>query len=127
MFGMVTGVVNIFGFFVDYQWILWLAFYVLGGMLLSKKVDSKLFFNSFICGFLFAAFYYGLEILSFPMYLENNPQAREMMTALPEGVTPRMFAGSMGLLISVMNGVIFGLVTVGMTNFFKKKELSAGK
>lgn len=120
LFGLMAGILNVNGILTNYQWVFWLAFYVFVGLILAKRINKKLFIHAFACGFLFAAFFYIIEILSLPIFLENNPAEREMLTHLPDGLSPRAYLISVGMITAVISGVIMGLVTMGFARFLGK-------
>ncbi len=119
MFGLVAGILNVNAVLTDFQWIFWLAYYVLVGLILAKKLDTRIFLHAFAAGFLFAAFFYIMEILSITQLLENNTTERDILTHLPDGVSPRTYLMSVGMITGVISGVIMGLVTMGFARFIK--------
>ena len=122
LFGLLAGILNVLGLFINYLWIIWLFFYVFGGLVLAKKNKEKLLLSAFICGFLFALFVYGAEVFAFPMYMENNPAIKDQLLNLPEGVAPRTYLLSMGLLIGVVNGAVMSCFTMGFSKFRNKEK-----
>jgi hypothetical protein len=123
LFGLVAGILNVNAILVNFQWLFWLAFYVFVGLILAKKIDNKLFLHAFAGGFLFAAFFYIMEILSISQLLENNSAERDILTHLSDGLSPRAYLISVGMITAVISGVIMGLVTMGFARFIKKNTL----
>ncbi len=119
-FGLVAGILNVNAILTDYQWLFWLAYYVLAGIIFAKKITKRLFLHAFAGGFLFAAFFYIMEILSISQLLENNAAEREILTHLPDGLSPRTYLISVGMITAVISGAIMGLVSMGFARFIKK-------
>lgn len=118
-FGLVAGILNVNAVLTNFQWLFWLGYYILAGLILAKKIQTKIFLQAFAGGFLFAAFYYIMQILSISQLLENNSAEREILTHLPDGVSPRTYLISVGMITAVISGVIMGLVTMGLSRFIK--------
>ena len=122
LFGLMAGILNVNGILTNYQWVFWLAFYILVGLILAKRINKKLFLHAFACGFLFAAFFYIIEVLSLPIFIENNPAEREMLSHLPDGLSPRTYLLSVGMIAAVMSGAVMGFATMGLARFIRKNS-----
>ena len=122
LFGFVIGILNILGFSGDFEWLFWLIFLIGGSLLITKKGNEKLFLSASICGFLFAAFVYATEAIGVQQYIESNPDMRERLTSLPDGLQPGRYLISLGLIVSIINGFIMGCLALGFNKFFRKSN-----
>ncbi|MBI2420112.1 MAG: hypothetical protein HYV28_19800 [Ignavibacteriales bacterium] len=114
LFGLLAGSLNVFALTAGNDWVIWVLFWILASMLLKKKVAEKFFLHAFITGALFTLLAYFVQILLFDLYVANNPVIQSTISSLEPEVHPKTYFISIGLLLALGNGLILGLIALGL-------------
>ncbi|MCE1188570.1 MAG: hypothetical protein LWX56_05455 [Ignavibacteria bacterium] len=122
--GLITGVCNVLGVTGQQEWIMWTIFWIIGSLLIHRKVNQGAYIHAGASGFAFAFCCYSIQFILFSEYIQNNPQFIEHVKALGDGsVNPRTFLLSMGLILSVANAAILFFLTLGLEYFSMQKRV----
>ena len=120
-FGVLMGVLSLFGYTQGIEWLLWLIIAVVCSVLIAKMLSVKYFLNGLLVGFLGGIFNSIVQSVFFDTYLSNNPKAAEGFGPIPGGLDPRIFVLIAGPFIGLLYGLVLGLFTWLTGKIFKKQ------
>jgi hypothetical protein len=112
LFGILMGLLSLFGLTHGIEWILWLIIAVISAAVLAKKVQTRLFVSGFLVGVCDGVFNSIIQSLFFGTYLLNNPQVAEQIDQIPAGIDGRFFSLLAGPFIGLIFGLVVGLLAV---------------
>ena len=119
LFGIVMGLLSIFGFTRGIEWILWIVIAVICAAVISKKQSPKYFAHGLVTGLLDGVYNGIIQSAFYSMYLQNNPESIEGFRQSP--VNPRFFVLLMGPLIGLIYGCVIGFFAVLYAKVSKRK------
>ncbi|QOJ28495.1 MAG: hypothetical protein HRU80_06250 [Ignavibacteriales bacterium] len=113
--GMIAGILELTGYFDDFIWLFWIAYWVFAGYVISRRLKKGQFLHGMIAGAGAYALAVAIKLLGYEMYIENSSAAMALISALPEDVNPRIYIASMGLIVSVISGTVTGFLTLAVS------------
>ena len=119
-FGILMGVLSVFGYTGKIEWLFWLAIAVVCAVLIAKVVSEKLFLTGLLVGLLDGVFNSIVQSAFFNTYLANNPKFAEGFGPIPGGLDPRIFVLLAGPFVGLLYGLFLGLLTWLAGKIFKK-------
>lgn len=109
-FGILMGVLSLFGYTVGLELILWLVIAVLCAVVIAKVLAVKHFVTGLLVGLFDGIFNSIVQSAFFDTYLSNNPRVAEGFGPVPGGLDPRMFVLIAGPFVGLLYGLFLGLV-----------------
>lgn len=124
LFGILMGVLNVFGLTGGLEWLLWLIIALISAVVIEKTSEGLLVTQGFMVGFLDSLFNGIITAVFWEKYLVQNPGVLDRLTEMPEGLAPEFFMIIASVLIGFVYGLFIGLV-VYLTRKTKKRTKSA--
>jgi hypothetical protein len=123
LFGILMGILNVFGLTGGLEWILWLIIALISAIVIEKSAPKLHVTSGFLVGFLDTLFNGIITAIFWEKYLLQNPDALNRIAEMPEGLAPEFFM----IIASVLIGFVYGLF-IGLVVFLirKTKKRSAG-
>ena len=116
LFGILMGVLNVFGLTGGLEWLIWLIIALISALIIERTSEKMLVTQGFIVGFL-ATLYNGIIVAVFwKRYLLENPNVLDRLSQMPEGLAPEFFM----IIASVLIGFVYGLF-IGLVVFLTRK------
>jgi hypothetical protein len=119
-FGLLMGVLSVFGYTGSIEWLLWLVIAVICAVIISKIVSGKLFLTGLLVGFFDGVFNSIVQSTFFDIYLSNNPRVAEGFGPVPGGLDPRLFVLIAGPFVGLLYGLFLGLLAWLAGRIFKR-------
>ncbi|MCI0331538.1 MAG: hypothetical protein L0196_11455 [candidate division Zixibacteria bacterium] len=125
VFGILMGVLSLFGYTQGMEWLLWLVIAVICSVIIAKALSGKFFLTGLVIGLLDGVFNSIVQSAFFSTYLTNNPKFAEGFGPIPGGLDPRMFVLIAGPFIGLLYGLALGLLAWLAGRVFKKSTVQA--
>ncbi|MCB0724938.1 MAG: hypothetical protein KDC73_09530 [Ignavibacteriae bacterium] len=122
LFGILMGVLNVFGVTSGLEWILWLVIALISALVIEKTSERLLVTQGFLVGFLDSLFNGLVTAIFWEKYLLNNPNVLERLSEMPENLAPEFFI----IIASVLIGMVYGLF-IGLVVFLTRKAKRRSK
>lgn len=119
LFGILMGLISVFGIIQNIEWLLWLIIAIVSAYVLNKQTKRLLVTHAAITG-LFMGILYAIILSSlFEMYLRNNLES-EGLKQLPITIEPQYFFLMAGPFLGFVYGLIIGLIALIIKKISKK-------
>ncbi|MCB0721309.1 MAG: hypothetical protein KDC42_03300 [Ignavibacteriae bacterium] len=122
LFGILMGVLNVYGVTSGLEWILWLVIALISAFVIEKTSERLLVTQGFLVGFLDSLFNGLVTAIFWEKYLLNNPNVLERLSEMPENLAPEFFI----IIASVLIGMVYGLF-IGLVVFLTRKTKRRSK
>ena len=119
-FGVLMGILSLFGYTQGIEWLLWLVIAVICSVVIAKTVSGKFFLTGLLVGILDGVFNSIVQSVFFDAYLSHNPRAAEGFGPIPGGLDPRFFILIAGPFIGLLYGLVLGLFAWLAGKLFRK-------
>ncbi len=124
-FGILMGILSLFGYTEGIEWLLWLVIAVICSVAIAKVLSAKLFLTGLLVGLLDGVFNSIVQSAFFATYLSNNTRTAEGFGPIPGGLDPRIFVLIAGSFIGLLYGLVLGLFAWLAGKIFKKAPVSS--
>lgn len=126
LFGILMGVLNVFGLTGGLEWLLWLIIALISAVVIEKSAPKLHVTSGFLVGFLDALFNGIITAIFWERYLLQNPDVLERLAQMPEGLAPEFFMLIASVLIGFVYGLFIGLVVFLIRKTKKRSAAAAG-
>ena len=120
-FGVLMGVLSLFGHTQGIEWLLWLVIAMVCSVLIAKTLSGKYFLTGLLVGLLDGVFNSLVQYVFFETYLSNSPRAAGGFGPIPGGLDPRIFVLIAGPFIGLLYGLGLGFLAWLAGKIFKKQ------
>ncbi len=122
-FGVLMGLLSLFGYTQGIEWLLWLLIAVICSVFIGKMLSGKYFLTGLVVGLLDGILNSIVQSVFFDAYLSNNPKAAEGFGPIPGGLDPRIFVLIAGPFIGLLYGLVLGFLAWLTGKIFKKQPV----
>jgi hypothetical protein len=126
LFGILMGVLNVFGLTGGLEWLLWLIIALISAVVIEKSAPKLHVTSGFLVGFLDSLFSGIIVAFFWERYLLQNPDVLERLAQMPEGLAPEFFMLIASVLIGFVYGLFIGLVVFLIRKTKKRSAPAAG-
>ena|SRR5688572_5954999 len=116
LFGILMGVLSVFGLTGGLEWLLWLIIALISAVVIERSAPKLHVTSGFLVGFLDSLFSGIIVAFFWERYLLQNPDVLNRLAEMPEGLAPEFFM----IIASVLIGFIYGLF-IGLVVFLIRK------
>jgi len=116
MFGVAMAVASLFGVGL-FEFVLWLAIFVLYAVIIAKRAPGKYFLHGFLVSVVNSIWVTAIHATFFSTYVKNDPQ---MAQGTPPGMNPRIIMIVAGPIVGAVMGVVAGLFAVVASKTLKR-------
>jgi uncharacterized membrane protein len=116
--GLLLGVLTSFGYLVNFEWIMWIAFWGVSAIIINKKQNSKKLLHAFVIGCIFSLLVHLAQLALLDIYLTHNPGYEESLRTFSKDMSAKQFILNIGILLSLVNGAVLLLCTYGVKYFY---------
>lgn len=124
-FGILMGVLSLFGYTEGIELILWLVIAVLCAVVIAKVCSAKFFLTGLLVGLFDGVFNSILQSAFFSTYLTNNPKVATGFGPIPGGLDPRFSVLITGPFVGLLYGLFVGLLAWLAGRVFRKSAAQA--
>src|SRR5437660_5370 len=89
LFGIVMGVVSLFGLTRNIEPVLWLVIFLLYAVIIARNISSKRFLHAFLVGLLNGVWLALIHSAFFSTYIGNNPEMMAAYEKMPKFAGPQ--------------------------------------
>ena len=126
LFGILMGVLNVFGLTGGLEWLLWLIIALISAVVIEKSAPKLHVTSGFLVGFLDSLFSGIIVAFFWERYLLQNPDVLNRLAQMPEGLAPEFFMLIASVLIGFVYGLFIGLVVFLIRKTKKRSAPAAG-
>lgn len=121
VFGIIMGLLSVFGVGRQILWILWIVIAAFSGGVIAKSADRQIFTRGVVVGLFDWIFFAVIQAVMFNTYLANNPDSLDGFKEIPMALEPQYIILFSGPFIGILYGLFIGLIAFVIDKVTGKK------
>jgi uncharacterized membrane protein len=122
VFGVVMGVISLFGWTQGIEPLLWLAIFILYAWWIARNCERLYFLHGLLVSVLNGIWISIIHAAFYSLYVKNNPQVVGAFKSLPPTLDPRVLMLIIGPIVGAITGLVAGLFAYIAARILKKSK-----
>ncbi|MCC6549552.1 MAG: hypothetical protein IT279_05730 [Ignavibacteriaceae bacterium] len=110
--GMIAGILELTGYFDDFIWLFWIAYWIFAGYVISRRIKKGQFIHGMIAGAAAYLLSVAIKLVGYEMYIDQSAAALLQLQTLPPDVNHRLYIASLGVITAIISGIAVGFLTL---------------